>query len=138
VIIPAWLVAVLMTAAGLEHYRAAILGYVPEGSMSENRGTVAPGYLWPLWGVALDAATYAYRQLHEHLSRGAAVGGVGHRLGRRPPPLVAAGYRGVAGCIQVTNRTYQRLRDGYRFQRRGPIQVRGMGEMVTYFLVGRN
>jgi class 3 adenylate cyclase len=45
---------------------------------------------------------------------------------------------GVAGCIQVTERTYQRLRDGYRFQRRGPIQVRGMGEMVTWFLVGRN
>jgi adenylate cyclase len=45
---------------------------------------------------------------------------------------------GVAGCIQVTERTYQRLRNGYRFQRRGPIQVRGMGEMVTYFLVGRN
>jgi class 3 adenylate cyclase len=45
---------------------------------------------------------------------------------------------GVAGCIQVTARTYERLRDGYRFQRRGPIPVRGMGEMVTYFLVGRN
>ena len=45
---------------------------------------------------------------------------------------------GIAGCIQVTERTYQRLRDGYRFQRRGPIQVRGMGELVTYFLVGRN
>jgi len=45
---------------------------------------------------------------------------------------------GVAGCIQVTARTYQRLRDGYQFQLRGPIQVRGMGEMVTYFLVGRN
>jgi class 3 adenylate cyclase len=45
---------------------------------------------------------------------------------------------GVAGCIQVTTRTYQRLRDGYRFQRRGTIQVRGMGEMVTYLLLGRN
>jgi class 3 adenylate cyclase len=45
---------------------------------------------------------------------------------------------GIAGCIQVTERTYQRLRDGYRFQRRGPIPVRGMGEMVTYLLVGRN
>jgi class 3 adenylate cyclase len=45
---------------------------------------------------------------------------------------------GVAGCIQVTERTYQRLRDGYRLERRGPIQVRGMGEMVTWFLVGRN
>ena len=45
---------------------------------------------------------------------------------------------GVPGCIQVTARTYQRLQAGYRFQRRGPIPVRGMGEMVTYFLLGRN
>jgi class 3 adenylate cyclase len=45
---------------------------------------------------------------------------------------------GVAGCIQVTERTYQRLRDGYRFERRGPIQVKGKGEMITYFLFGRN
>src|SRR5215217_2625774 len=45
---------------------------------------------------------------------------------------------GVPGCIQVTERTYQRLRDGYRLERRGPIQVRGKGEMVTWFLVARN
>jgi class 3 adenylate cyclase len=45
---------------------------------------------------------------------------------------------GIPGCIQVTARTYQRLRDGYRFQQRGPIQVRGMGELVTWFLVARN
>jgi class 3 adenylate cyclase len=45
---------------------------------------------------------------------------------------------GIPGCIQVTERTYQRLRDGYWFQRRGPIQVRGMGELVTWFLVARN
>jgi class 3 adenylate cyclase len=46
--------------------------------------------------------------------------------------------RGVAGCIQVTARTYQRLRDSYHFQRRGTIAVKGKGEMVTYFLLGRN
>ena len=40
--------------------------------------------------------------------------------------------------IQVTEPTYQRLRDGYQFQRRGPIAIRGKGEMVTYFLLGRN
>jgi class 3 adenylate cyclase len=45
---------------------------------------------------------------------------------------------GIAGCIQVTARTYQRLRDSYRFERRGPIPIRGKGEMVTYFLFGRN
>ena len=44
---------------------------------------------------------------------------------------------GVPGCIQVTARTYQRLRDSYRFQRRGLVAVKGKGEMVTYFLVGR-
>ena len=44
---------------------------------------------------------------------------------------------GVVGCIQVTERTYRRLRDGYRFERRGPIQVKGKGELVTWFLVGR-
>jgi adenylate cyclase len=32
---------------------------------------------------------------------------------------------GIPGCIQVTTRTYRRLRDGYRFQQRGPIPVRG-------------
>ena len=45
---------------------------------------------------------------------------------------------GVAGCIQVTTRTYQRLRDRYRFQRRGLVAVKGKGEMVTYFLLGPN
>jgi adenylate cyclase len=45
---------------------------------------------------------------------------------------------GVPGCIQVTTRTYQRLRDGYRFQKRGPIPVKGKGELVTYLLLGRN
>jgi class 3 adenylate cyclase len=45
--------------------------------------------------------------------------------------------QGVVGCIQVTERTYRRLRDRYHFERRGPIQVKGKGELVTWFLVGR-
>jgi class 3 adenylate cyclase len=45
---------------------------------------------------------------------------------------------GVTGCIQVTARAYERLKDGYRFERRGPIPVKGKGEMITYFLVARN
>jgi class 3 adenylate cyclase len=49
--------------------------------------------------------------------------------------------RGVAGCIQVTERTYRRLRDRYRFQRRGPIPVKGKGKgkgtLDTWFLVDR-
>jgi class 3 adenylate cyclase len=41
----------------------------------------------------------------------------------------------VSGCIQVTERTYRRLRGRYRFERRGPVQVKGKGELVTWFLV---
>jgi class 3 adenylate cyclase len=44
---------------------------------------------------------------------------------------------GLPGRIQVTERTCQRLNPGYRFERRGPIDVKGKGEMVTYFLLGR-
>ena len=49
---------------------------------------------WPLAVLLASAATlqvYYLSELHQHLSRGAAVGGAGHRLGCRPPPLVAAG-----------------------------------------------
>jgi class 3 adenylate cyclase len=45
---------------------------------------------------------------------------------------------GVPGCIQVTERTWRRLRGRYRFERRGPVQVKGKGELVTWFLVGRD
>jgi class 3 adenylate cyclase len=45
---------------------------------------------------------------------------------------------GTAGCIQVTERAYQRLRGRYRFQCRGPVQVKGKGELVTWFLVARD
>jgi adenylate cyclase len=44
---------------------------------------------------------------------------------------------GVPGCIQVTDRAYRRLRDRYRFERRGPVEIKGKGELVTWFLVGR-
>jgi class 3 adenylate cyclase len=39
-------------------------------------------------------------------------------------------------CIQVTERTYRQLKDRYRFQRRGPVQVKGKGALVTYILLG--
>jgi class 3 adenylate cyclase len=45
---------------------------------------------------------------------------------------------GVPGCIQVTDRVYRRLRDCYRLERRGPVEVKGKGELVTWFLVGRD
>jgi class 3 adenylate cyclase len=44
---------------------------------------------------------------------------------------------GIPGCIQVTARTYQHLRASHRFQRRGPIPVKGKAAMVTYLLLAR-
>ncbi|MCA1992673.1 MAG: PAS domain S-box protein [Coleofasciculus sp. S288] len=44
---------------------------------------------------------------------------------------------GVPGQIQVTAATYERLRENYWFEERGVIQVKGKGEMTTYFLTGR-
>ncbi|MBW4651431.1 MAG: DUF3365 domain-containing protein [Kastovskya adunca ATA6-11-RM4] len=44
---------------------------------------------------------------------------------------------GLAGCIQVTESTYDRLQDKYLFLRRGTIQVKGKGEMTTFLLVGK-
>jgi class 3 adenylate cyclase len=41
------------------------------------------------------------------------------------------------GAIQVTERTYQRLRERFELQCRGPIEVKGKGTMATYLLVGR-
>ena len=44
---------------------------------------------------------------------------------------------GIPGQVQVTPATYERLREQYLFQERGAIQVKGKGEMTTYFLMGR-
>jgi class 3 adenylate cyclase len=44
---------------------------------------------------------------------------------------------GVPGRIQVTHAVYMRLRDRYRFEPRGMIDVKGLGPMQTYFLLGR-
>jgi len=46
--------------------------------------------------------------------------------------------RGAPGCIQVTERTYQILKNKYIFEQRGIIHVKGKGEMMTYWLKGRN
>ncbi len=45
--------------------------------------------------------------------------------------------QGLAGCIQVTASTYDRLFDKYQFEERGAIEVRGKGEMITYWLKGK-
>ena len=44
---------------------------------------------------------------------------------------------GLPGRIQVTAGTFDRLRDRYRFEDRGDIEVKGKGRLKAYVLVGR-
>ncbi len=46
--------------------------------------------------------------------------------------------QGMPNCIQVTAEVYELLKDQYRFEPRGQINVKGKGEMMTYWLQGRN
>ncbi|MCT7975629.1 adenylate/guanylate cyclase domain-containing protein [Laspinema olomoucense] len=42
----------------------------------------------------------------------------------------------LPGRIQVSETTYYLLREHYELEKRGPIAVKGKGEMNTYFLIG--
>lgn len=44
---------------------------------------------------------------------------------------------GLAGAIQVTTATYEHLKSQYIFQPRGPLFIKGKGEMLTYLLIER-
>lgn len=62
--VPASLVSVLVTTAGLMFVRLTLTGglgaILGEGVMSaENWAALAPELLWPLWGAALGTATLA-------------------------------------------------------------------------------
>ncbi len=44
---------------------------------------------------------------------------------------------GLVGQIQVSAVTRTLLADGYRFEARGPVEIKGKGLMETFFLLGR-
>ena len=46
--------------------------------------------------------------------------------------------QGIEGCIQVTEATYQHLRDKYQLEDRGVVDIKGKGEMNVYMLKGRS
>lgn len=45
--------------------------------------------------------------------------------------------QGLPQRIQVSATSWELLKHAYRFERRGPIKIKGKGEMVTYWLIGR-
>jgi class 3 adenylate cyclase len=44
---------------------------------------------------------------------------------------------GLAGAIQVTDKTYEKLQDKYNFKLRGPIEVKGKGTTQAYLLINK-
>ena len=44
---------------------------------------------------------------------------------------------GQPGYIQVTTATYAKLKDKYLLEPRGTVEVKGRGEMMTYWLLNR-
>ena len=46
--------------------------------------------------------------------------------------------QGLPDRIQVTQATYELLCESFRFEERGPIAVKGKGEMRTYWLINRS
>ena len=44
---------------------------------------------------------------------------------------------GQLGAIQVSETTYEHLKEKYFFEKRGKIEVKGKGKMTTYLLTGR-
>jgi class 3 adenylate cyclase/PAS domain-containing protein len=45
--------------------------------------------------------------------------------------------QGLANMIQVTAFTYERIKHKYMFEQRGAIEIKGKGEMITYWLESR-
>lgn len=43
---------------------------------------------------------------------------------------------GLPGRIQVSTETYERVKDKFEFESRGPIDVKGKGKIATWFVIG--
>ena len=41
---------------------------------------------------------------------------------------------GLPNRIQISESTYQHLRDSFQCELRGPVELKGKGRMLTYFL----
>jgi len=54
-----------------------------------------------------------------------------------PCVVVCMGPLGIPGSIQVTEATYELIRDRFVCEPRGVISVKGKSDMTTYLLVSR-
>jgi guanylate cyclase len=133
---------------GLEKIKTIGDAYMVVGGVPEPR----PGHLDAVADMALDmlaearACSTASHQvdLRVGIDVGPVVAGVigRHRVaydlwGDTVNTAARMESHGLPGRVHVTARVEAALRGRYRFERRGGIEVKGKGELTTYFLIGR-
>jgi guanylate cyclase len=139
----------IMERYGLEQIRTIGDGYM----VVSGAPTPRPDHAHALAGAALDmldcarelSARYALPiHLRVGINSGTIMAGV---IGRKKfsydvwgdPVNVASRMEshGLADCIQISERTYELIKDDFVTKPRGLIEIKGKGEMQTWFLVGR-
>ena len=131
---------------GIEKIKTIGDAYMVVGGLPEHRDDHAIA----IAEMALDmhAAIVTFSQTHEHpftmrigINTGPVVAGV---IGKKKfiydlwGDAVNTASRmeshGTAGGIQVTETTYELLKDQYEFAARGEIDIKGKGKLTTYWL----
>ena len=139
----------IMERHGLEKIRTIGYGYMAASGVP----TARPDHARAIADAALDMMDYADSLqvsgdfpllLRIGINSGQVMAGV---IGRKKfsydiwgdPVNVASRMesQGLAGCIQVSARTYELLKDDFVLEPRGRIDIKGKGEMDTWILVGR-
>jgi guanylate cyclase len=134
---------------GLEKIRTIGDGYMAASGVPTPR----PDHAHALADAALEMITFARGltmpderpiQLRIGINSGTIMAGV---IGRKKfsydlwgdPVNVASRMEshGLAGCIQITERTYELIKDDFITEPRGIIDIKGKGEMKTWFLISR-
>jgi guanylate cyclase len=138
---------VLAAEAGVEKIKTIGDAYMAVAGAPEPRADHAAAAIRLARGM-LDAVDDAGRrrdaplQLRIGLASGPVVGGViGHQRilfdlwGDTVNTASRMQSSGIAGRIQVAQSTRDLLRDGYAFEERELVEVKGLGSMTTYLLV---
>ena len=138
---------VLATEAGVEKIKTIGDAYMAVAGAPEPRADHAAAAIRLARGM-LDAVAEAGRRgdspllLRIGLASGPVVGGViGHQRilfdlwGDTVNTASRMQSSGIAGRIQVAQSTRDLLRDGWAFEERDPVEVKGLGPMTTYLLV---
>ena len=139
----------IMERHGLEKIRTIGDGYMAASGVPTPR----PDHAHALADAALEMIAFARDlslkverpvQLRIGINSGAIMAGV---IGRQKfsydiwgdPVNVASRMEshGLADCIQIAERTYDLIKDGFITTPRGTIEIKGKGEMKTWFLIGR-